>query len=162
MKGHLFNHPGHTMNQSKSSGFTIIELMAVVSILSILVVLALSAYSDYVVRSKITEGMNFAAEAKTSVSEYYYTTNDMPADNSEAGLAEPEEYENFQYIRKLEITALPKPGTITITFKIPRSKANNKELQLIPSSMKGIVFWTCETPAINGIDINHAPPNCRG
>ena len=46
-------------------GFTLIELMAVVAILSILAVIALGAYSDYVVRSKVTEGLAFAAEANS-------------------------------------------------------------------------------------------------
>ena len=45
-----------------SEGFTLIELMAVVAILSILAVIALGAYTDYVVRSKVSEGLAFAAD----------------------------------------------------------------------------------------------------
>jgi type IV pilus assembly protein PilA len=72
----------NAMNQNK--GFTLIELMAVVAIVSILAVIALPAYLDYVVRGKVSEGMVFASEAKTSVSEYYYSTKSIPSDNTAA------------------------------------------------------------------------------
>jgi type IV pilus assembly protein PilA len=151
------------MNKNKNRGFTIIELMAVVSIVSILAVIALAVYGDFVVRSKVSEGLSFAAEAKTAVSSYYYMEKRMPADNDAAGLAAKTDYDKPEgYIRSLEITTQPKPGTITITFKIPGTKADNKELQLVPSTMKEIVFWTCIPPDDNGIDVTQVPPNCRG
>jgi type IV pilus assembly protein PilA len=146
----------------RHSGFTLIELMAVVAILSIVTVIALAAYGDYVVRSKVSEGMAFAAEAKTSVSAYYYDTNAMPTNNSQAGLPAAADYAKHKYIHKLEITTLPEPGTITITFEIPGDKADNKLLQLVPETVNGVVYWNCIPPAVDGIDVNQVPPNCRG
>lgn len=148
------------MNNNK--GFTVIELMAVVAIVSILSVVALAVYGDYIVRSKVAEGMVFAAEAKTSVSAYFYEKKLMPQNNSQAGLSDADEYNKHDYIRKLEITSLPEPGTITITFKIEGSKADGKLLQLIPSTLNGIVFWECLPPTVDGIEVNQVPPNCRG
>jgi type IV pilus assembly protein PilA len=144
-------------------GFTLIELMAVVSIVSILAVIALPAYLDYVVRSKVSEGMVFASEAKTSVSEYYYSTKKIAENNSQAGLAPPDDYDKpGGFIKKLEITSAPTPGYITITFKIPGSSADGKELQLVPSTAGGIMSWTCLPPVVNGISVSMVPPNCRG
>ncbi|MFK7974948.1 MAG: pilin [Halioglobus sp.] len=147
---------------SGQRGFTVIELMAVVAIVSILAVISLAVYGDYTIRSKVAEGMAFAAEAKTSVSEYYYNVGSMPGGNGQAGLAAPDEYDSFTFISKLEVTAQPRPGTITVTFKLPGTTADGKLLQLIPSTSSETVFWTCIPPAENGMETNQLPPNCRG
>ena len=150
----------YAMNRNK--GFTLIELMVVIAILSILLVVAISAYTDYVVRSKVGEGMVFAAEAKTGVSEYYYNIRSWPPNNQAAGLPLASSYNRYDFIEKLEITSTPKPGTISITIKIPGTTANGKELHLIPSTLGEIINWTCTSPDDNRLDINHRPANCRG
>jgi type IV pilus assembly protein PilA len=138
--------------------------MAVVAIVSILAVLAIPVYLDYVVRTKVSEGMVFAAEAKTSVSEAYYNTRSIPPNNDQAGLPPAESYgDNHKYIQRLDISTSSAPlGSITITFKIPGSTAHGKLLQLIPSTAGAVMSWTCISPTIDGVPINQAPPSCRG
>ena len=66
-------------------GFTLIELMIVVAIVGILAAIALPAYQDYVVRSKMSEGVAAAAACKTSVAEYASTKGSFPADTNASG-----------------------------------------------------------------------------
>lgn len=55
----------------KQKGFTLIELLIVVVIISILVSIALPAYSEYVLRSKLTEAMTELASMRVKLEQYY-------------------------------------------------------------------------------------------
>ncbi len=154
----IYRHRANAMKRSK--GFTLIELMAVVAILSILAVIALGAYTDYVVRSKVSEGLAFAAEARTSISEYYYSNKTIPTTNNQAGLSDPADYSIYDYLERLEVTTAPRPGTIVLTFSMPELGTDNM-LHLVPETQYTEMTWTCVPPDDNGIARNRVPPNCR-
>ena len=56
-------------NTRSSRGFTLIELMIVIAIIALLVSLAVPAYQNYIIRSKVAEGLSVAASAKLAIEE---------------------------------------------------------------------------------------------
>ena len=57
------------MNQAK--GFTLVELMIVVTIISILAAIAIPSYSSYVTRSKIVEATSSLSGMRVLMEQYY-------------------------------------------------------------------------------------------
>ena len=93
-------------------GFTLIELMIVVAIIGILAAIAIPAYRDYTVRSQITEGLNFASAAKTSVSDTFISQGAWPTDNATAGLGLPAAIRS-KYVSSVTVSA---GGNITVMY----------------------------------------------
>ncbi len=57
----------------RHAGFTMIELMMVISVIGTLAAIAIPAYSGYTIRTKVAEGLSLASAAKKNVEEGWYT-----------------------------------------------------------------------------------------
>jgi type IV pilus assembly protein PilA len=160
-------------------GFTLIELMIVVAIIGILAAIAIPAYQDYTVRSKVTEGLNLADSAKTSVAEGFQA-NDM------TGVAAANTAWTAGWVASKYVTtiAIANSGVITITYStanVPQIVAANNTLVLTPSINKvalatgqqGTIDWACasnqnQTATARGLPVNagtllakYAPTECK-
>ncbi len=101
----------------RDKGFTLLELMIVVSIISLLAAIALPAYQSYTIRAKISEAMQFSAYAKTIMWESYFATGSMPSDSESIITSIKNNMESSKYISQANYTKNTSDNaSITITL----------------------------------------------
>ena len=131
-------------------GFTLIELMIVVSLVGILSAIAIPAYMDYTVRAQITEGLSLANAAKITVEDNFVSTGVGSLDAGYTFVATP-------LVSSIVID--PNLGTISVVYNgLPLTGP----LNLVPSLSTGQpVTWTCNIGTVSA-QYRYVPANCRG
>mgnify|MGYP006290173501 FL=1 len=150
-------------------GFTLIELMIVVAIIGILAAIALPAYQDYIVRTKVAEGITALSACRTSISEAYQSG--APATGPGAGNWGCESATGSQYVSAINTSAA---GVVTVTLQNINATVNGKTITLSPLKDAATVAavadipvalfgWACnKAPGTPGtIDAKYLPGSCK-
>ena len=142
-------------------GFTLIELMIVVAIIGILAAIAIPAYQDYTIRAKMSEALNMASSAKTSVSEYIISQNAYPADATEAGFESNPDTDVVN-----SVTWDQSNNAIIVTVKaIGGTVSDGDGFALeVSSTANSRVVWRCNVTnsgISNAVERKYLPANCR-
>jgi type IV pilus assembly protein PilA len=112
-----------TLNQkrprkSELAGFTLIELMIVLSIIAVLLALAIPVYSNYSIRAKISEGLSVTMGLKTTVSSTCVKDPTiLSLDNATAGYQFVESLSPRSYIKDIQVSNSCRTPQISITTK---------------------------------------------
>jgi type IV pilus assembly protein PilA len=142
------------MNQSPvrrgraSCGFTLIELMIVISIIGIMATMAVPTFQDRLMRTQVAEGIALAQFAQQAVQARYSRSHAMPADNAAAGLPPPDRIVG-NYVTALSV----QQGGIVITFgNLSNRHLEGRRLTLRPAIVDGYpqvpIAWVCGRAAV--------------
>ena len=165
-------------------GFTLIELMIVVAIIGILAAIAIPAYQDYIVRSKVTEGLSLASSAKINVADIHSSGNPQSDPlGYQLGWTPPTTTTNVTSVGIAAGT-----GIITIAYQPSVAAAGTNTLTLAPfvdvggantalptgtaafTPLEGAIEWRCAAAGATNLGpgqtagtllAKYAPSTCR-
>jgi type IV pilus assembly protein PilA len=145
---------------NRARGYSMLEILIVLTIISILAVVAVPMYLNYDVRAKVSEGLVMVRPVEHLVEEYYETNGKWPLTFGAAGMGAPTSYKT-QYVASIGITFNTINSSdfkLRLTYSIPTLGANNTLIFLPTVSANGAIQWDCTGGTL--LD-KYRPPVCR-
>ena len=149
-------------NQPVQKGFTLIELMIVITIIGILASFSVPAYRDYTIRTKVRECHNLFSPLKTEIAILYSENGTLPTKKvlTDSGRVSIEKFKG-DYVSSMDYklmdyeldTATPNKGVVTCTLKEheglgdtpDKGGASGGKLTFIAETTTQTINWTVST-----------------
>jgi type IV pilus assembly protein PilA len=142
---------------NKQLGFTIIELMISVAIIGVIAAFAVPSYKDYVMRAKITTGIEYLNDYRKGVEEYYAAKGKFPETVTDITNAPGK----VDYVEGVEVHD---GGILYLKFESSILTYPNNLLFLKPTvNSTGAIEWVCANK-LNGatsVANQYVPNSCN-
>jgi type IV pilus assembly protein PilA len=140
---------------SKTTGFTLIELMIVIAVIAIILMMAIPAYSNYAIRAKMGEALALTAAAKTAVASTCIEDPTLTGlTNSKAGYG----FNSTQWVNSIMVSGDCTQPVITAATQ-NTGAPGDPDIVLTGNLMSstGKMTWICTSIAANSL----LPRECR-
>lgn len=142
--------------RAAQSGLTFIELMIVVAIIGFLATVLVPGYQAYSTRAQIAEVLVIADTAKTTLSEYYMTSINMPNSGEQANINLSAA--QSQYVDSISFSTTS--TTATIVYTIANISGDADLAFYGEAESDGSISWVCNSPATT-LPNQFLPQICR-
>lgn len=141
--------------KKKENGFTLIELMIVITIIGILASLAIPAYQTYTIRAQVSEGLNLAGPVQSAVEEFNFDKGVFPTNNADAALGVATNYRG-NYVSAISVTG----PVVSIQYgAAANAQISGETVILTATSNEGSITWACASGGT--ISTTFLPSVCR-
>lgn len=127
--------------------FTLIEIMIVILIISLITVFAAPAYTNYMIKSKLTDGSNSASYYKNIVAEHYARYGSFPeAADVNIGTGFIVSDSASEYVDHVKMKGGAADGTARIVFEFDAAKLDlTAPVRLVywPTIANDRLTWKC-------------------
>ena len=147
-----------------AKGFTLIELMIVVTIIGILAAIAIPAYQNYTTRAQVSEAFNMASAIKSELLATYGSSGACPTSPVDLGL-DSSGTVNTKYVQSVSINTTYSGAICAFDFTFNSNGMNagvaGKTLTfaMMNYTGNGAVSWECASSQIRQI---YLPTICIG